>query len=287
MMTFSAQAMQMMATGAQQPLSDEDVRKLTETMQKSMAGVQSMAMRVGPLSPGKSMYDNMSGIIKVADSRQYLADYEQGMAEMGKLFEKLKSPLFKSYESSKTNVDGVATLQMTMDMSGMLDNVTIPQQRQMMELMMGKGGKVTAYLAPADANTVVLAYSQEALRATMNSAKKSGESLAEQQDVAKTLQLLPKDAQWVAFISPKGMVDFGMTLALSMAPGAPGQLPPFPETSPVGFGARMTSQGFETSLVVPTDVLQGIGGYVQMIQQNRGRGIQPGVNGVPAPPIRK
>jgi len=281
MMKFSVQAMQMMGGGGEKQLSDEDVRKLTETMQKSMAGVKSVAFRVGPMEPGKSMYDNMSGIMKVDDSAQYLADYEAGAREMAKLFEDRKIAVFKSYEISKSKVDGVATLQLTMDMSGMLESATLPQQRQMMELMMGKGGKMTAYMAPADATTVVMAYSKEGLSETLKGAKNQAESLARQEDVAKTMKLLPREAQWMAFISPKGMVDFAQTMVQSFAPGAPGQLPPFPETSPVGFGARMTTQGCETSLVVPNDVLEGIGSYIRMMQQNIGPGVQPGVNGVP------
>ena len=141
---------------------------------------------------------------------------------------------------------------------------------------MGKGGKVTAYMAAVDANTVVMSYSEEGFAEALEAAKNRSQSLATQEDVAATMKLLPKESQWVAFISPKGTVEFMKVIVQAVAPGGPGQLPPFPETPPVGFGMKMTPQGLDTSLVVPKETLGGISSYALMMRQ-----LQPGVNGVP------
>jgi hypothetical protein len=137
--------------------------------------------------------------------------------------------------------------------------------------MVGETGKITAYLTPADANTVAIAYGKDALAEALAAAKKKGESFATQPDVAKTMKQLPTNSQWVVFLSPSGLVDFASTIVQQVSPGGPGQLPPFPATPPVGLGARLTSEGFDTSLVVPNEVLAAIGGYAQTVRQNFGQ----------------
>jgi hypothetical protein len=282
MSAFSTEIMRSMATqGGGKPLSDEEVRQLSEAMQRSMAGMKSMAMRVGVMQPGKSLYDSISGVMKVENSREFLTGYEKSIREMSKAFEKSENPLFGSYEISKGEVGGVSTLQISMDMSEFFKSIGDPNAERMMKLMMGQDGKLTAYIAAADATTVAMSYSEEGLTEVLDSAKNKGRSLATQEDVAQTMKLLPKESQWVGFLSPKGMLEFVKVIVQAVAPGGAGQLPPFPETPPVGFGARMTPQGFDTSLVVPKETLAGISSYALMIRQ-----IQPGVNGV-QPPARR
>ena len=84
------------------------------------------------------------------------------------------------------------------------------------------------------------------------------------------MKQLPAQSQWVLFLSPSGLVDFAGAVVQHVAPGGPGQLPPFPATPPVGFGARMTAEGFDTSLVLPSEVLAAIGGYAQTVRQKFG-----------------
>ena len=168
---FSAEMMRAMAAQGGKPLKDADVRKMIESMQQSMAGMQSFAMRMAPLEPGKSLYAGMAGVMKVKNSREFLTNYEKSVREMTKLFEGGDNPLFKSYEISKADVGGVQALQISMDMSGMMTAVGDPNAQRMMEMMIGEGGKLTIYVGAADDQTVAIGYSKEAFIATLNSAK--------------------------------------------------------------------------------------------------------------------
>ena len=67
MARFSGEAMRMMTPPGGEKLSDEEINKLVDVMQKSMTGMQSMAFRVGPLRPGKSIYESTAGVMKVAN----------------------------------------------------------------------------------------------------------------------------------------------------------------------------------------------------------------------------
>jgi hypothetical protein len=272
MTKFSAEAMRMMAAGGEDPLSDEQVEKLTKVMQQSMSGMESMAFRFGAVQPGKSIYSGMSAAMKVKNSKEFLTRYEKVIREMSVVLKESKNPLFQSYELTKGKVGGVETLQVTMDMSAMLKGLPDPNSQRMIELMVGEGGKLTAYLAPADATTVIMTYGEAALGEALQAATKKTASFTAQQEISTTMKLLPKDSQWVAFFSPKGIVEFAQSMMAAVAPGATAQLPPFPVTPPVGLGARMTAEGCETSLVLPKELLVAIGGYAQAIQ---GQGGQP------------
>jgi hypothetical protein len=274
MAKFSAQAWSAMPSQGGEKLSDADINKISETMKESMRGLKSMAFVMGTMKPGQSMYDNMSGVMKVDDAKRYLANYEKSMAQMAKALEKSNNPIFKGYSTSKGEIDGVATLDVTMDMSAMAEQAgNDPNARKMMEVMFGREGKITAHVGPADSSTVVMGYSKESFRRALDAARGKGDTLGKDEDVTKAAKLLPKNSQWSGYFSIGGLIDFMMVVGQAAAPpGAMPQLPAFPDTPPIGFGATMAARGCETSLVIPVDTLRGLGQYGQMIQGAVGGG---------------
>jgi hypothetical protein len=271
MSKFSAEAMRMMAPPGGEKLTDEQIKKLTEVMQQSMSGVKSMAFRFGVIQPGKSIYAGMTAAMQVDNAEKFMDSYEKSIREMSGAFKESKNPFFQSYDVTKAKVAGTEALKVTMDMSAMFKELPDPNAQRMIELMVGEGGKLTAYLAPAGQNVVIMAYGEDSFAEAMTSATKKSASFTSQQEVSTTLKLLPENSQWVAFFSPRGMVDFARTMMQNIAPQQAGALPQFPVTPPVGLGARMTAQGLDTSLVLPKQVLMAIGGYAQAIQQNQGQ----------------
>ncbi len=119
MAKFSAQAFSMMPQQDGQKLSDDDINQIVEAMKDSMSGLKSMTMVMGTMKPGQSMYDNMTAVMKVEDAKNYLAKYEKSMARMAKALEKSNNPVFKGYSIEKGEIDGITTLDITMDMSAL------------------------------------------------------------------------------------------------------------------------------------------------------------------------
>jgi hypothetical protein len=288
MAKFSAQAWSAMPSQNGEKLSDEEINKITESMKESMRGLKSMSFVMGTIKPGQSMYDNMSAVMKVDDAKRYLANYEKSMAQMAKAFEKSNNPIFKGYSTAKGDIDGVATLDITMDMSAMAEQAgNDPNARRMMEVMFGREGKLTAHVGPADSSTVVMGYSKEGFRRALDAARGKGDTLGKDEDVAKAAKLLPKNSQWSGYFSISGLIDFMTVVGQAAAPpGAMPQLPAFPDSPPIGFGATMAARGCETSLVIPVETLQGLGQYGQMIQGAVGGGGGPRPVPRPARAIR-
>jgi hypothetical protein len=268
MAKFSAQAFSAMPSQGGEKFSDEEISKITEAMKESMRGMKSMAFVMGTMKPGESMYDNMTAVIKVDDAKRYLANYEKSMGQMAKALEKSNNPAFKSYSTSKGEIDGIATLDISVDMSALAEQAgNDPNARKMMEVMFGREGKITTHIGPADSTTIVMGYSKEGFRRTLDSARGKGDSLGKDENVAKVAKLLPKNSQWSGYFSVGGLIDFMKVVGQAAAPpGAMPQLPAFPDSPPIGFGATMAAKGCETSVVIPVETLQGLGQYGQMMQ---------------------
>ena len=139
-------------------LTDEQIKKLSEISLKSMRGMRSMALLMGVGEGDEPLYGRMLLVMKTKDAKAYLDSYEAAMAEMMKIFKDADSPLF-SFESQRTEIDGLPVLKLTMNMEPFLmGQGQGPEAKKMLELMFGSGGKMDVYMAAADQQTVVGAY---------------------------------------------------------------------------------------------------------------------------------
>src|SRR4029077_1715122 len=103
----------------------------------------------------------------------------------------------------RTKVDGADGLELTMDMSAMFKNMpNNPAATQMMQTMVGAGGKLSAFIVPIDETTVAISYVNIDNIARIKAAcQNSQASLASDADIAQTTKLLSPGAQWVGYLS--------------------------------------------------------------------------------------
>jgi hypothetical protein len=174
-------------------------------------------------------------------------------------------------ESKKIKIDDLDGYELTMDMSGFLNKIAgnNPAAKKMMEIMFGSEGKLNVYLAAIDDNTVAISYvNQDGISRVKSACANVQSSLASDPDIEQTAKLLPAGAQWVGYLSPKGMVDFVTTMMQAAVP--PGRampmLPPFSQTPPIGFGAEASGKGLDAQIVLPGATLKGIGTYVMQMK---------------------
>ena len=161
LMGFSLDVLKAAAKGdGGKELTPEQTQKIKEMMARSKeVGLQSMAMVMGVPQPGESMYGGTVAILRVADAHKYLDNYEKSLADLRELQKILNNPLIGNQEVKKVTVEGLAGLEVTVDMSQAAAAAGgNPMQKKMMESLFGADGKLKAYLAAADDKTVVMAY---------------------------------------------------------------------------------------------------------------------------------
>jgi hypothetical protein len=265
----------MMQVGLSQfGLSPEDRKKLSDILAQQRANQTSTGGVLGQLRPGDSIVATSMSVEHVKDAVKHM----KLAREMFALLSKVRPPggdADKSlYTVSDVTVGDLKALELVTDMSAMIGAEGANGQAEMAEMfrgffskLFGGEGEMRAYMTVADDHTVVMAYSKELLVRAVEHVRKGAAGLEADEQIAATNKLLPERAQWAAYISPQGVVQWIDTLLRQLPAELNLKLPPFPQSDPIGAAAKVSAEGLDAELVLPESVVAGIGQYVGTIQQ--------------------
>jgi len=253
-------------------MTEEQVDELIALSSKSMSGVRGMSAFLGVGNAGAPVLSDWIFTMWLDDAGQYLETYEEAIETMNRLAKQAKSPVMAVTEVTRIEIDGRPGLEVQSTMPTPPGVEGVPDFADLMEKLLGPGGKVVMLLARADAKTVVAAYtSKEPLERSIEAVAKPEAGLAADEHVAKTTAMLPAHPVGVAYWSPKGTVDFARRMIPLFVPEPDAvRLPDFPDTPPVGFALTTAENEARWHVVVPGEVLKAIGAYVRQVQKTVG-----------------
>jgi len=240
-------------------LSEEDAKSLAELGKEKFPGVRGVSFVVGVAPNGESIISRTLGIMRVNSSETFVSDYQKYLARYSRIAEKTKSPMFRPAEVEQTEIGGTHALRVTMALPQMPNMPA--QSTKMVERMYGPGGKIVAWVVPCDEQTVVFSYmGEERLLQAIAAIKQGKLGLAESDDIAKVVALLPSDVTWSGFVSPKGVFDsLRGLMAFMLPPGTAPKIPEFASTPPIAVGLTTAPDEVEAHVVVPAEVVEAIG----------------------------
>ncbi len=250
-------------------ISEEEADKFLELSLASTKGFRGFSMMASPGEAGKPLLDGVLGIFTVDNAANYLANYKKIMDQFQKIYENSENNTIPKMEMTQVEIAGKKGLKITTDMGSVLAaQGGPPEVAQMFEKIFGEDGKMTAHLLVVEKNKVLFSYGSQATIERQVTAFENGEpSLAQEASIQKTMALLPKEADLVAHLSPRGAVAWFKNIASRfMPPGLLAGILEFPETPTLGFSAKMVSGGLETELVVPTELPKAIKEYAESMQ---------------------
>jgi hypothetical protein len=247
-------------------LSKDQSKQLNALMEKTMTGIRSMSIVMAPPKPGGSLYSNMAAVMKVDNARRFIAGYQESVEKMRDTLTAtgVQFPFIQDVKKAKIGDDD--GLEVTVDMAAMFKKMpNNPASTKMLEMMIGPGGKMTAYIVAIDDTTVAASYVTSDNIARIKAACKNPQgSLVNDAQIEETAKLLPPGAQWVGYLSPKGFADFISVMVSAMVPaGSKPKIPEFPQTPPIGFAAEQSTKGLDVKIVVPGDALKALGTYIK------------------------
>jgi len=247
-------------------LTDEQAEKLAKLTARSIKGIRSMAMLMGVGGPDESLYSSMLVSIEVDDSKRYLANYQRVVREISKIGKEANVP-FLSYEVEKTEIEDANGLKLSMDLGAMLGDYEDPNAKKAIESMIGTSGKLDVYLAAADSDTIVVSYvSKERLAEALAAARNAESQLSRDPSIIKAAAELPSEAQWIAYWSPQGTVEFVASMIAKIKPEARTKIPEFPQTAPIAFAERLSPKAVDIDVVVPVDVFKAIPEFIKNVK---------------------
>jgi hypothetical protein len=248
-------------------LPEDQAKKLMDIYNESAKKVRGMAFGLGVPKAGDPVFSRAVAVVRVDDADGYLSRQFKATKALNDIFKGAANPVFPPMEVKKVKVANLPALEVTADLTAAINPKFAPElQKQIMEAMFGPGGKMTATSVALDKTTVLVAYVDPAKMKDVVRAAKGQEGIEADPAVAKAAAKLPKGAQWVGYISPKGCVDFALHVAGLIPGGAAPQLPPFPQSSAIGGALKCGPSGVEGELVVTADTLRAIGQYVQTVK---------------------
>jgi hypothetical protein len=258
-------------------LKEEQVNKLSKSAADMMKGVRSMSGVLELGKDGEPLFSQAIGMMRVDNAQAFLANYEkQGNLYSG-LAKGAKSPLIQPAQFEKSEIGGTPALQVSKKTPPPPEGMAASPQARFTDFFFGPGGKVVTWLVPADEHTVVMGYvNKDRLQQTLAAMKEGKPDLAADEDVAKSVALLPASAVARAYLSPRGAISFvqrtGAMLTPAAGPAAPSKfstLPDFPKTPPIAFAVTTAPNEVRTHLAIPAEVLRALGPYVGQVMAAR------------------
>ncbi|MGA2798147.1 MAG: tetratricopeptide repeat protein [Thermoguttaceae bacterium] len=254
-------------------LSEEQVNKMSEMSSQFFKGIRGASFMLGVSQSSEPIYSKLIGVMRVENSQVFMANYEKYLQQYSELLKDAHSPILQPPTVEKTEIGGVAGLQITMFVPQPPGGAQMPQQARVMETLMGPGGKITTWLAPVDEHNIIMGYvSKEHMQQTIEAVKQGKPGLANDAEVSKTAGMLPSDAILVGYLSPQGMIEFIKRMGSVVMPPemkVEQKIPEFPKTPPIGFAVTTAPNELQTCLVVPGEILLAVPKYIEKINSQK------------------
>lgn len=266
MMRWSLQIGQEMGLGKKVP--QEKMDNLVEAGALTMKGVRGMGMSMNVGKNDEPLYGRMYLVVHTDDAKAYLDRYEAMVKTMAELAADGSIPLYDDMDVKQIRVAGTTGLKISMGFDSFPGAEKDENLKALYRKMFG-GERMQVFVAAADDTMVVGAYtSKKQLASALRAVKSADGGLSVDSQLITTAKLL-EDAQWFAYFSPAGGVEFVKKTMALFAPEATGPLlPEFPKSPPFGFAVKISGQMVHTDLVVPAATLSAIGQFAKDIREH-------------------
>ncbi|MEX0978951.1 MAG: hypothetical protein WDZ48_08880, partial [Pirellulales bacterium] len=262
-------------------LDEAGRKKYQEIAEQMQAGKRFTGGMLGLMRPGDSLFSTALAVEHVKNADEHVKATRQMFELMTSAQKDPKSgqPVYELHDVKVGELEAleVVTHLASLAELGDANNGGAEQVQSTFDKLFGGDGTMRMYVAKADERTVVTAYSKEQLLRSVQHVRSGAKGLETNAEVMKTSALLPQGAQWIAFVSPQGLMQWIGEFVQALV-GEQIKLPPFPTTQPIGLAARVSESGLDAELVLPEDVVAGIGKYIGVVGQ-----IIQGGDGVPLP----
>ena len=231
-------------------------------MTGSMEGVRSMSMMMCEGQPNDPLFGNIVGVMAMDDAKAYLGRYKEMLTAMNQMAEDVESSVLMRMTFEDTELGGCEGLKVItqIPVNPLVQNVS--EYEKSMEMMFGPGKQMSFYLAIADEHILVLSYvTPELLLESLEVVRGAKPGLASDASVTQTADMLPSDAPWGVYVSPRGVINFVKQAARLSGAEANLEIPEFPATPPVGIAVTVEPDGLLSQTVVPAATVKAMGQY--------------------------
>jgi hypothetical protein len=261
LLRFSLQGMKLLLKDA----PDETKQKLEAAYADMGKGLRGIGMLVAVPREEEAIFGGIVGVAHVDNAEEYLKRQEKSGRLVSEALKGVDLPFGGKPVVKRIRVAGRPALETVTDMSG-------NPQGQILERLFGSADKITATAVAVDDHTIVTVYATPEKAKKLIQATKAKGGLAARAGVVKVGARLPKGAQWVGYISPRGSITWVKRIvAILPLPQEP-NIPEMAKSEPVGMAVRVTAGGMEGELLVPAPALEAVARFVREVRKQQGGG---------------
>jgi len=252
-------------------LDEESRKEYSAAAEKLAAGKRLTGGVMGMMRPGDSIFETSISVEHVQNADEHIKNTREALSIMEASLVKNPQTQQGMYTVRDVKVGELEVLEFESDFAALTqlegnENGGAEMMQGLLGRMFGRDGKVRMYIAKANDQVVISAYSKEQLVRGVEHIRSGGKGLEADGDIAKTTALLPPGSQWVAYASPEGIVQLIGSFAQAML-GAEFKLPAFPASDPIGLAARVNESGLDAEIVLPENVVAGLGQFIGAVGQ--------------------
>jgi hypothetical protein len=248
-------------------LNEKQIDKMWEISAKMLNGCRSFSLMLGAGGPGEPIYSHALGTMWVEDSNKFMDNYGTALKQYAEFLEGENSPILKPMKVARGDLAGSSAWMVTMPIASLRTGMPAAEEKVMKSLF-GAGETINAYIAPIDSVHVMVGYvNPDRLVKAIQAARRGEADLWGSADMKRMSLLMPEDALAVAYVNPRGVIEFVRQTLVPPEVKEGSRPPEFPETLPIGFAITKWPMGLDANVVVPEEVLQAIQPYLGLLQR--------------------
>jgi hypothetical protein len=265
-------------TAMAKDMSPEKRKQLQEATRESARGIRSFSFVMGNGKHDEPLFHGVFAAYRVDDSSKAIERMAKNYEVTKELLKSIKLPgAATEMEITTLKVAGKPALSIVTDMTGLPDANNNPAIQQMKELYYGPTGKMTVTMTAVDKETVFARYTApaEAEDYVKNHLRPGANGLDKNKEILRTTALFPQGTQFTMLLDTMGMVKMVNRVIIAMTP--PGQpmmvMPAAPVAPPAALAGKITPEGAQIHLILPTATQDSIGVFVGRLKALRQQGV--------------
>jgi hypothetical protein len=255
-----------LATDYNTKVDEADMAKFRSAVEQAATQIRVVSILARPGVDQQGVYTDSYLAVRVASADDFLKQSKAAMDEWNAMLGKADSGVSLVFDASAFTVDEHAGTEYSIDMAKAVGAPPLPETRQSMERLFGRGGRFRMQTMKVDESTVLISMAtQDQLTKPLHTLlSKASATAKDDGKMQSAAQLLSGESDWRLYFSLDNYNHWlkrQMEAIVGPAIGGP-IVRPFPESPPIGAAGGAAQNMVWAEVAVPADTLRGIGQFL-------------------------
>jgi hypothetical protein len=235
--------------------TDEDWKQVEESYRLASAGIKGLSVLLTPVAEREPLLSIIFARLEVENSKDYLNSMKKTIELTNKLAGKSKSDIKLIYELKPSMIAGTEGFEITCDFDKAAGDGDNHIWQALLTSLLGIDHKLSVhYCAIDDTHMAIGLESPERLAKFIEGYRSGDKSLADSEQVQKTITLLEQETPWLLLVNFEGYVDLIQSAMKSMMVlGFMPEIPSYPAAPPIAATLSAEGNQLHGEIILPVD----------------------------------